>query len=298
MNLRRARFLLTSFGIVASALVSIESAAHAAEPMTAVDCNTAYESSLKLHDLHKLRAERSQLLRCAVADCREDIRRVCGSGLEKVDTGIPTIVFAAKDASGADLSAVKVTMDGEVLAERLEGSALSIDPGEHTFTFETAGQPPVTKKLVMQESQKDRREVITFGTATTATTGAPTTTGGLPSTPPPGMEESQGMGTQKILAIVAGGIGVVGLGLGTVFGVMANSQKNAAQSACPNNPCATQDGVSKWSDAGSTGNISTIGFIVGGVGVAGAAVLWFTAPSSSSAQVGVGPGLLQVKGTW
>ena len=57
-------------------------------------------------------------------------------------------------------------------------------------------------------------------------------------------------------------------------------------------------GVHKWSTAGSTGNISTIGFIVGGVGVAGAVVLWLTAPTSSSAQVGFGPGSLQVKGTW
>ncbi len=58
--------------------------------------------------------------------------------------------------------------------------------------------------------------------------------------------------------------------------------------------CATQDGVNKWSAAASTGNISTIAFIVGGVGIAGAAVLWSTAPGATrqtgAAQVGVGPG--------
>jgi hypothetical protein len=206
-----------------------------------------------------------------------------------VNTQIPTVVFSAKDGSGADLSAVKVTMDGEVLAEHLEGTALSIDPGEHTFTFETTGQPPVTKKLVIVEGQKDRRELVTFGTGTGP---------GVPAPPPANAGDSGGMGTQKVLALVVGGIGIVGLGLGTVFGVMASSQKNDAQSVCPGNPCATQDGVNKWSTAASTGNISTIAFIVGGVGVVGGAVLWFTAPGAPSTQVGFGPGSLQVKGTW
>ncbi len=40
------------------------------------------------------------------------------------------------------------------------------------------------------------------------------------------------MGTQKILAMVAGGIGTWA-GVGTAFGVMALSKKSDAQSACP-----------------------------------------------------------------
>jgi hypothetical protein len=59
--------------------------------------------------------------------------------------------------------------------------------------------------------------------------------------------------------------------------------------------------VSAWSSAVSAGNASTVGFIVGGVGAAGAAVLWFTAPGASAAaspQVGVGPGMLEVRGAW
>ena len=48
----------------------------------------------------------------------------------------------------ADLTAVKVTMDHEVLSSALDGTALPIDPGIHTFTFEAAGQRPVTKSLV------------------------------------------------------------------------------------------------------------------------------------------------------
>ncbi len=38
-----------------------------------------------------------------------------------------------------------------------------IDPGEHTFGFQVAGQADVTKTLLIQQAQKDRRELIPFG---------------------------------------------------------------------------------------------------------------------------------------
>jgi len=281
-------------------LAMAEGSSLAANQKTA-DCLNASDASLKLNNQHKLRAERAQLLVCAATSCPAEIRKECLRRVDDVNGQIPTIVFSAKDGAGADLTAVKVTMDGEVLAERLEGTAVPIDPGEHTFTFETAGQPPVTKTLLIVEGQKDRREPVVIGVpaqpsgppapsptapAASSASEAPATSGG-------------GMGTQRVLALVAGGIGVVGIGVGTAFGIMALSKKSDAQNVCPND-CPTQDGVNKWSDATSTGNISTIALIVGGVGIVGGAVLWFTAPSgsSSSPQVGVGPGGLQLRGRW
>jgi hypothetical protein len=182
----------------------------------------------------------------------------------------------------------------------LEGTALSVDPGEHTFSFEAEGQASITKQLVIIEAQKDRRETIVFGSPSQVPTTPrppPIATQSVP--PPPPSEASRGLGPQKIAAIAAEGVGVVGLAVGGAFGAVTLSQKNDAQSACPN-LCSTQSGVQKWNNAVSSGNVATAFFIVGGVGVVGGAVLWFTAPSArgASTQVGVGPGLLQLKGTW
>jgi hypothetical protein len=285
--------------------------ARAADPTTA-DCVSATEASFKSGNEHKLRAERSQLLTCASSSCPSDIRKECVRRVQELSQQIPTIIFGAKDASGADLSAVRVTMDGEVLAERLEGTALSIDPGEHMFTFETAGRPTVTKTLVIQQAQKDRREVVTFATPTVApspvlpspTPAPPPTNILVPTTttsPPTSTASGHGLGMQKILALVAGGVGVVGVGVGTAFGVVAMSKKNDAQNACPTGSCATQADANLWSDAGSAGNVSTAAFVLGGVALAGGVVLWFTAPSGRSAgstQVGLGLRGLQVKGAW
>src|SRR5580658_2513987 len=138
--------------------------AHAADPTTA-DCLAASEAALKSGNDHKLRAERSQLLVCAAPSCPTDIRKECGGRIDELNAQIPTIIFQAKDATGKDLSAVKITVDGEVLAERLEGTSLSIDPGNHTFVFETASQPVVQEQLFVTEGEKDRHERIVFGAA-------------------------------------------------------------------------------------------------------------------------------------
>lgn len=212
---------------------------------------------------------------------------------------MPTVVFLAKDGAGTDLSAVKITMDGDVLAERIEGSAIAVDPGEHTFTFETAGQAPVTEKLLLVEGQKERRETVTFGGGATAAAPGATGTAGAQGSAP-GSEAGSGMGTQKILAIVAGGGRRRSRARGGVRRHGHRKEERRAERV-PGASCPDQASSDKWSDAGSTGNISTIGFIVGGVGLAGAAALWFTAPSTASgpsAQVGLGLGAVQVKGTW
>ncbi len=296
-NIQYSRFP----GVAVVAFVAILGApqAHAADPTTA-DCLAATEASLKSGNEHHLRTERNQLLICAAATCPDDIRKECLRRVEDVNAAIPTIIFEAKDAAGNDLSAVRVTMDGEDLAERLEGTALSIDPGQHTFVFETPGQRAVAKRFVIRESEKDRREAFAFGVAMAAPLFSQPMDAGAVRLTPAAAERNDGLGTQTIVGIVFTGLGAVGLGVGSAFGLAALSKKNEAQEVCPGQ-CATQTGVNDWSDAKSNGNVSTALFIGGGIALATGVVLWVTAPSSNamaSARVGVGPGGIRAEGTW
>jgi len=301
---------LGGIGWVLAVAIELASAhARAADPTT-LDCLAANESAIALRGKHELRGARAQALVCAAASCPADIRSECTRRVAELNAAIPTIVFEVKDASGSDVSAVGVTMDGKPLVDRLEGTALSIDPGEHAFGFAASGQPVVEKRFVIREGEKDRRERIALGAVASApiTSAPPLATGGpfaqgTPSAPgAPGAETSHGLGTQKIFGLVALGVGVVGVGLGTVFGLQSMSKHDDAHKACPDAQCPTQDGVALWSDARSAGDLSTIFFAVGGVGLAGGAVLWFTARSESadapSPQVGLGPGTIRLRGTW
>ena len=93
-------------------------------------------------------------------------------------------------------------------------------------------------------------------------------------------------GRSRAPAYAVLGIGAVGLGVGTVFGILALGKKSDLDSACANKHCAPaqQDTI----DSGKTfGIVSTVGLAVGAVGVGVGAVLLLTSgPGSPSARAG------------
>ncbi|HEY5372893.1 MAG TPA: hypothetical protein VIK01_04370 [Polyangiaceae bacterium] len=95
-------------------------------------------------------------------------------------------------------------------------------------------------------------------------------------------------------------IGVAGVTLGTIFGLQSKSKHDAADSHCSGSTCTDDKGVQLRSQAISAGNLSTISFVVGAAGLAGGAVLWFTASPAKqeqpTTQVGLGFGRVLVSG--
>jgi hypothetical protein len=73
----------------------------------------------------------------------------------------------AKNAAGSDLVDVKVTVDGAPLATKLDGLAVDVDPGAHTFAFE-APDGRVEQKVVITEGGKAQRVSVAFGAPGTA----------------------------------------------------------------------------------------------------------------------------------
>src|SRR5580658_3239502 len=244
--IRKPRPHALMLGLVLAGVAAPDRPALAADPSKAV-CLSASAEWANLREAHKLRAARDQLLLCAAASCPTDIREECSRHIPEVSGAIPSIVFAAKDGSGSDIATVTVSMDGKPLLTKLDGSSIAIDPGEHTFRFEAFGQPPLEKKFVIQEGEKDRRERIEFGGGTPLKTvpvpSPPPPTPTPTETPAPAPSTSQapalpqeaavaqtvptpegatgsGLGAQKILGLVAGGAGVAGVVVGSVFGLV------------------------------------------------------------------------------
>ncbi len=283
--------------------------------MTKDQCVDANGKGQELRREGKLTTAREQLRLCANPSCPAMVRDDCTKRLDDLERAQPTIAFEVKDASGSDVSAVTVIVDGKPLAERLDGSALPVDIGEHVFTFEVAGRPSVTRTLVLTEGEKGRRERIAIGAATPSTPAAvppPAPSAGPVPVPEAGASASAspvdrastggGMGTQKILGLVTGGVGVAGVAVGSVFGLMTLSQKSQQQSVCASPSSCTSSGHAQALSDHSTGmtdsTISTVAFVAGGALLVGGAVIFFTAghPSEAPATAGlrvvpsVGPG--------
>ena len=195
--------------------------------------------------------------------------RVLAPHREEVNALPPTLILAAQDGSGNDLYDVKVSRDGASLATALDGRPLRVDPGEHVFVFEQAGQAPVEKRLVLREGDRDRHEGVVIG---------PPPPPVLPSTPPP--PQPTWWTTQRVLAVIGGGLGLVGVGLGTSWGLYAISSQNQEKSNCSASSCNHQkQAVVDYNSARDNATASDVSFGVGAAFLAAGAVLWLTAPS-------------------
>jgi hypothetical protein len=122
---------------------------------------------------------------------------------------------------------------------------------------------------VLREGDHDRREGVVIGPP------APP----VPNVPPPAPAPSWWT-TQRILAVVGGGLGLVGVGLGTSWGLYAISsqnqeKKNCSSASCPNPAQASVD----YTSARNNATASDVSFAAGAAFLAAGAVLWLTAPS-------------------
>lgn len=301
----------------------------AAADTTKARCTQANTSAQELRRDGKLAAAREQLQSCVATSCPAIIRDDCTRRLDELEQSQPTVIFEVKDATGADVLGVSVTMDGKPWASSLEGKAVAVDPGKHVFVFEASGHPALTQTLAISESVKGRRErIVLEGGATPAPPAAPTVAAApappaaAPAAPAPptvsapatgpgaggGSAPSQaggGMGTAKILGLVAGGVGVAGIGLGALYAVMSNSAWNDAKAACGGNvnQCSNVPAAqSHHDDANGEATIATVGFVAGaallGTGVvlflAGApaegkaTTAWIVAPTLAPGLAGMG----------
>jgi hypothetical protein len=196
-------------------------------------------------------------------------------------------------APGTDVAGLEVKRDGVPVGHGELGSALPVDPGAHTIEASAPKKQAWSTSVTVAPKQADARVTVTLvdapeGAALAATPQAssPADQHAAPAAAQPGAAPASadthagGMGGQKVAAVVVGGVGVVGVAIGSIFGLMAKSDNDQALMNCRTSTLCTPTGLSHTDDAKSAATLSTVGFAVGAVGLVGGAVLWFTAPRS------------------
>jgi hypothetical protein len=284
-----ARWLLPSAFFV----IWLASSPAAAEP-TKRECVNSNETGQDLRRGGRLREARASFAVCTAESCPSAVREDCGQRLKDVEAALPTLVFEAKDGAGHDLSSVRVTMDGEALRDKLDGSSTPVDPGEHHFVFEAAGLRKIEETVVVGEGEHDRAVRIVLES----------------TTPPPAAAEAKGTsffdpGTRRTMGIALGATGAVALVAGGIFGLVSKSTYDHAKSECgvsspPGNcpPQAMQDRQSAVTQA----TVATVAMAAGGVLLAAGVVLYLTAPREGNVAIGptvaTGGGGLSLQGRW
>jgi hypothetical protein len=288
-------------GVAAGLAVALSlAAASAGAQMTKDQCVDSNTIAQHLRLDGKLSQARERLRACANPSCPALVRDDCTQRLDELERAQPTIIFEAKDGSGREVQAVSVTVDGQPLAEKLDGTPLRVDPGEHVFVFTAPDQPPVTQTFVLKEGDKQRSESLAIGAATPVAIPPPSPEGAPPSTPalgrdgePEGGADGKGpggLGTQKTVGIVAGGAGAVSIAVGGVFGLMTLSKANAQRADCASaTNCANYSQAASDHSTGATDRtISAVSFVAGGLLLVGGVVLFFTADHASAPPAATG----------
>jgi hypothetical protein len=183
--------------VAAALLLALATAAPPAAADDTSDCIAASEAAQSLRDRRALLAAHDKLAVCSRDVCPGAIRADCIQQRGEVDAATPSVVFRARDAHAEDLVDVKVLCDGVVLATHVDGKAVAVDPGAHTFRFEAQGLPPVERKLVIGEGEKARLIVAEMQS------GAPAVVVPAPVPPPP--EPPNGL---WLPGLVVGAVGV------------------------------------------------------------------------------------------
>lgn len=204
---------------------------------------------------------------------------------EKLEPVLSSLTIHLPEA--ASLPNVEVVLDGVPVGTAAVGQPMPVDPGEHVVEVTAPGYLPLSERVNVAEQ----------GASSTVTLGPlqrlPGSSSG-PQPPPaadPGVSADTGMpadvttsggGAQRTWGLVVGGVGLVGLGVGTYFGVRTQNKEDEARSNCTNYPTGCNaTGLEANDAASSAANYATGAFIVGGVGLVTGLVLYLTAPSEA-----------------
>ncbi len=197
----------------------------------------------------------------------EELARARAAALEPSLSRLTISLVASTDG-------LEVRRDGALVGQAELGTAIPVDPGPHVIDA-TAPKHTAFHQSIDVAGGGANQAVSIPELAVDA--GAASTGGGEPGSSSPGS-------TQRLVGLVVTGAGVVGIGIGAVFGVIAMSKENTALgSDCTADKYCNQQGVQLGQDAHGAATASTIAFGVGAAAVAGGLALYFLAPKNPSA---------------
>jgi hypothetical protein len=224
---RRSRALLPGFSLgLALGVLLVPRVAEARDTTAVARCTKAAEAGQRLRSRSELRAAAKELALCVASECPGIVRRDCGNWLEETQNAIPTVVFSVLDAASHDVRQGTITFDGEVLADAIDGHAVSLDPGTHHVTF-VNGTDRHEEDVVIRQGERNRILVLrldgSVGTRNKrfVSVEPPATTSVSPSWP-----------------WIIGGAGIVAAGIGGGFWYAGNKKhSDLGESCAPSHSC-------------------------------------------------------------
>jgi hypothetical protein len=226
-------------------------------------------------------ADFREALALAVDAKRADRVRLAEEQIARIESAVSTLTIVAP-------AGVTLRINRQPWDKALLGVAVPVDEGAYVVRADADGKEP-WEVTVRVRAEGDRQKVdvpplAPLADADSRITPAPSLT------PPPRDEGGEAARrTRRLAGFVAGGVGIVGLGVGAAFGAAAIV--NREQADCAGHLCSGQDGA--YAAAKTDAAVATVSAVAGVVGVGAGAILLLTGrssgPASRSAQVALVP---------
>jgi hypothetical protein len=221
------------------------------------------------------------------AAIQEEAKQAAATEREALLLRIPKLTIQLDGSADG----VEVRLDTALVPAALVGAERPVNPGKHMVEAK-AGDSIASEEVTLAEGES-RSVTLKLPavaappppvTPPAATPAAPVEPAPVPPPSPAAPQADLGPGPgglQRTLGWVGLGVGGAGLLFGGITGMMVLSKKSKLDDGdCLDGGC----GPSAWDAVDSYNSyrtISTVGFVVGGVGLAAGAVLLITAPSRS-----------------
>ena len=226
----------------------------------------------------------------AQAQGETDRARVAAARADRLQAGLSKLTLRVTPET-AQLAALRVTRDNVTLANGLLGVAIPVDPGKYHIVVSAEGYQSFEADLEVSAGGDSKTLEIPAlkaapspppGAAATSATAAPKVITTLPPrNGEPGAPRSHANG-MRTAGYVTGALGVVGLGIGSYFGVKAIAKNSDAESYCPNGNDKRIDSraESLTHDAKSAAVVANIAIGVGAAFAIAGVVLYLSSEST------------------
>ncbi|HWP09571.1 MAG TPA: hypothetical protein VNN72_27710 [Polyangiaceae bacterium] len=171
------------------------------------------------------------------------------------------------DAGTAVLGGLAVKRDGSLVGSGAWGTAVPLDPGEHQLEATAPGKKPWTAKVTIGAERDTQTVTVPVLDVDEQAVAGAAPLGGSPADTPAEQTGASKGPPLRTIGLIVGGVGIVGLGVGGVFALQANSanKESKEDGHCDaQNQCDTVGGE-KRDDAKSAASVATVMFITGGV---------------------------------
>ncbi len=110
---------------------------------------------------------------CAVSSCPGAIASECGAFVRDAERRTPTVIVVVVDDKGAEVSDVRLTLDGESWLDEPVATSVPLDPGRHTFAAVRGDGTRASVTALVREAERARRIELRFATPPSSASSEP-----------------------------------------------------------------------------------------------------------------------------